>query len=144
MLDSINHEQKLYILKCGDGFSCLGFENAEKKRATVQAWLGSPPIEAPALGTPEHFAAYEQAMKDGANFAAKTGQRCLLELSPLLVGLEGKRVEVTTPSGEKSRFYVGRSTGWMPCHLEIKTRRATGGGAVYVPEGSSVRVLSAR
>ena len=144
MLDSINHKQKLYVLKCGNGFSCLGFDYAEKRRVAVLAWLGRRPIEGPALGTAEHFAAYEQAMKDGADYAAKTRERCLFELSPLLIGLEGKRVEVTTPSGEKSRFYVGRSTGWMPCHLEIKTRASTDGCAAYVPEGSSVRVLNAR
>lgn len=144
MLDSVNLEQKLYVLKCGDGYSCLGFENAEKRRAAVLAWLGHRPVKVPALGTAEHFAAYEQAMKDGANYAAKTKERCLSELSPLLVGLEGKRVEVTTPSGEKSRFWVSRSTGWMPCHLEIKTRRSSGGGAAYVPEGSSVRVVHTR
>ena len=144
MLDSINHKQKLYVLKYGDGYSCLGFEYAEKRRAAVLAWLGSPSLEGPALGTAEHFAAYEQAMKDGATFAAKTRERCLLELSPLLVGLEGKRVEVTTPSGEKSRFWVSRSAGWMPCHLEIKTRASTGGCAAYMPEGSSVRVLNTR
>jgi hypothetical protein len=51
--------------------------------------------------------------------------RCL---SPQLRGYEGYRVEV---SGEhyKYRFIVGRSTGWKPVHLEIKTKRSHGGGA---------------
>lgn len=48
-------------------------------------------------------------------------------LSPQLRGLEGFRVEVVRTDGERSRFIVGRSTGWRPCHLEIKTRRSLGG-----------------
>ena len=49
-------------------------------------------------------------------------------LSPQLIGLEGWRVEVTDSYGETRRFIVGKSTGWRPCHLEIKTRRSLGGG----------------
>lgn len=48
-------------------------------------------------------------------------------LTPQLVGLEGWRVEVVTTYGEKRRFYVGMSTGWRPCHLEVLTRRSLGG-----------------
>ena len=48
-------------------------------------------------------------------------------LSPQLIGLEGWRVEVSTRCGEKRRFYVGRSTGWKPCHLEIHNRRSLDG-----------------
>lgn len=48
-------------------------------------------------------------------------------LSPQLIGLEGRRVEVETLEGEKRRFYVGRSTGWKPVHIEVKTSRSQGG-----------------
>lgn len=48
-------------------------------------------------------------------------------LSPQLKGLEGWRVEVETTYGEVRRFIVGRSTGWVPIHLEVKTRRSHGG-----------------
>ena len=53
--------------------------------------------------------------------------RDLSGLSPQLQGLERARVEVVTTYGEKRRFWVGRSTGWKPCHLEIKTTRSMGG-----------------
>ena len=49
------------------------------------------------------------------------------DLSPQLIGLEGYRVEVETTYGETRRFIVGKSTGWKPIHLEIKTRRSLGG-----------------
>ena len=43
-------------------------------------------------------------------------------LSPQLVGLEGWRVEVETNYESKRRFIVGRSTGWVPCHIELARR----------------------
>ena len=67
--------------------------------------------------------------------------RCEIELTPALVGLEGKRVEVVDKYGETRRFIVGKSTGWMPCHLEIKTVRSSGGGCVTGTPFKSVRVL---
>ncbi len=48
-------------------------------------------------------------------------------LSPQLLGLEGWRVEVKTTYGETRRFIVGRSTGWRPCHIEVKRRTSFGG-----------------
>lgn len=51
----------------------------------------------------------------------------LSDLTPQLRGLEGWRVEVEDMYGDVRRFIVGRSTGWRPCHLEIKTRRSSGG-----------------
>lgn len=55
-------------------------------------------------------------------------------LTEQLKGLEGWRVEVidcySDEEGqpEARRFIVGKSTGWRPCHLEIKTTRSMGGG----------------
>ena len=48
-------------------------------------------------------------------------------LTPQLSGLEGHRVDTVTGEGEKRRFIVGKSTGWRPAHLEIKTSRSMGG-----------------
>ncbi|MFH0921817.1 MAG: hypothetical protein V1913_15825 [Fibrobacterota bacterium] len=48
-------------------------------------------------------------------------------LTPQLKGLEGYRVEAITTYYQKRRFIVGRSTGWIPCHLEISRRSALGG-----------------
>ena len=55
--------------------------------------------------------------------------RDLSDLSPQLVGLEGWRVEVTREDGSKAKFIVGKSTGWRPRHLEVKTRRSFDGGS---------------
>ncbi len=80
-------------------------------------------------------------MDAGRAHHAATGAHCNAELLPVLSGLEGWRVEVTEPDGERRCFIVGKSTGWMPCHLEIARRDSTGGAAAYVPEGARVRAL---
>lgn len=143
-LDSINAEQRLYVIPAGkDSYSCLGFDIADKWARQVAQWLKRPElIPVAPIGTADHFAQYEAAMDAGRAHNAKTRERCPAQLVPELVGLEGKRVEVTLPDGSKSRFYVGKSTGWLPIHLEIKTRRSTGGGAVYFPQGARVHVVS--
>jgi len=70
------------------------------------------------------------AQWDRMTEAQRAQMRDLSGLSPQLKGLEGYRVEVTDEEGEAPRrFIVGRSTGWRPCHLEIASRRSSGGGA---------------
>lgn len=53
--------------------------------------------------------------------------RSPVNLTTQLLGKEGCRVEVVTMSGERRRFIVGRSTGWKPCHIELKNRTSSGG-----------------
>ena len=72
--------------------------------------------------------------------ARRAELRDMSGLSPQLVGLEGWRVEVETMGGEKRRFIVGRSTGWRPCSLEIKTARSSDGRCAE-REYKTVRVL---
>lgn len=73
--------------------------------------------------------------------ADKARLRDLSGLTPQLVGLEGRRVEVIDRPDEKPRrFYVGRSTGWRPCHIEIHNSRSRGGPAAS-PRYHSVRVV---
>lgn len=129
----------MYVLRAGDGFSTLGFENADRKGRAVAEWAGFE-FGTAVIGTGEHFTAYKAAMAKGAAFALNTGRRCPAELTPELIPFEGKRVRVTRPGGETETFTVGKSTGWMPCHLEIKGR-SSGGPAVFLPAGSSVSLV---
>ena len=41
--------------------------------------------------------------------------------------------------GMKERFYLGRSTGWIPIYLEIKRNDSTGGGSLW---NKNLRVVS--
>lgn len=137
---TINRARRLYVIPCGDGFTCLGFDVAERRRVAVLEWMGrdAPPVR---KGTMKHYNAYHDTMMLGRAHAGRTKTRCPAELEPRLIGLEKKRVEVTCADGEKTRFWVGKSTGWMPCHLEILRRDSSGGGAVYLPDDATVRVI---
>ena len=135
MLSSINYEQKLYVLKCGDGFTCLGFEYAAKQAEKVNNWLPLG-VQIPAtlkgeLGSNEAYEYYEQVMRTGGAYAAKSGKRCEADLIPQFKGLEGMRVEVTEAGGEKRKYRIGKSTGWMPCHLEMQ--KGQDGGIPVMP-----------
>lgn len=125
----INAEQRLYVLQHCGGYTCLGFEVAHRRAANFAAFAGRPDLAPKA---------------EPGGRESGTGKRDETELTPALRGLEGKRVEVTYPDGERTRFYVGRSTGWTPIHLEIKTRASSGGAPVYFPAGSTVRVIGTR
>jgi len=70
-----------------------------------------------------------QAKWDSLSQSQRESIRSEDGLSPQLKGLEGMRVEVVTDYDETRRFIVGRSTGWIPCHIEISRRNAFGGGA---------------
>lgn len=80
--------QRLYVIPCGNGYSCLGFDYAERRRIAVLQWLGDNP-EPMRIGTERHYAAYQDAMARGAAHAAAIGQRCPAELSPPLSGWKG-------------------------------------------------------
>ena len=100
----------------------------------------------PLVGTPEHFAAYERVLSRAAEYSRAHDKRCESFLHPQLIGLEGKRVEVVEDYGDANprRFYVGKSTGWAPIHLEISRRNSHGGGAVSSRCYRSVRVVGQR
>lgn len=71
--------------------------------------------------------AMTQARWDKMSPLERNAAKSDANLTPQLIGLEGHRVEVITTYNETRRFIVGKSTGWIPCHLEIFRRGAHGG-----------------
>lgn len=138
---AVNEQSRLYIIPSGGGASCLGFDVAERRRTAVLQWMGESvsPVE---VGTQNAYMAYLAAMAKGSEHAHNTGSRCPAELIPALEPHIGWRVEVTSTDGSSRRFIVGRSTGWMPCNLEIATRRSSGGAAAYLAPGDVVRRIA--
>ncbi len=49
------------------------------------------------------------------------------DLQPQLAPYRGARVEVEDDGGRIRRFWVGQSTGWKPCTLEVHNARSRGG-----------------
>ena len=137
---TVNLDQRLFVIPSGGGFTCLGFDVCHKWSAGLAAELGEP---APAIPV-ESLDAYHEYIRlcEVARIKhVETGWKSRIKLEPQLSGLEGKRVEVITKWDEKQRFIVGKSTGWMPCHLEIKRRDSHGGCGTCGPY-KSVRVVS--
>ncbi|EHK7026618.1 hypothetical protein IG919_004214 [Salmonella enterica] len=159
ILNSINKDQRLYVMKAGAGFTCYGFDVLNRKARRVLEWLkeegraaemvlGAKKIDVIALdiparvGTKKHFNACDKVIDAGRVYSLASGRRCPADLTSQLVGLEGRRVEVVDAYGETRRFTVGRSSGWMPCHLEIARRDSNGGPAVTGAPFKSVSVIN--
>jgi hypothetical protein len=141
---TVNRKERFFVIKQSYGYSGLGFEVCEQRTKALLAWLGAGGERLPRKGTLAAYSFYERLTMDASAAHTRTGRRCEVELCPQLVGREGKRVEVVDKYGEKRRFYVGKSTGWMPVHLEIATRRSSGGGAVSGAPFKSVTVVGQR
>jgi hypothetical protein len=138
-LHKINRDQRLYVMPCGGGFSCYGFDVLDRKGRALAAELGEVWTER--KGTKKAFKRYAHLLEMARKINAATKRRFNYELSPQLIGFEGRRVEVVTTYGEMRRFWVGKSTGFCPCHLEIARRDSTGGGAAE-REYKSVKCVS--
>ncbi|QGF20900.1 hypothetical protein JT354_gp09 [Serratia phage JS26] len=159
IFSSINKDQKVYVIRCGAGYSCQGFDYLHNQAHAVLTWLkeegraaemvlGAQRIDVLSLeiperkGTKKHFNACNKVIEAGSVYASHSRRQCPANLTPQLSGLVGRRVEVIDCYGERRRFIVGRSTGWMPCHLEIARRDSSGGGPVWGTPFKSVRVVA--
>jgi hypothetical protein len=134
----VNKRDKLFVIPCGGGFSCLGFEVLDRKARALAAELGAPWAER--IGTLKAYKKYNTLQNLARKIHQETGRRFDCELSRQLMGLEGRRVEVMTMYGEIRRFTVGKSTGFIPCHLEVCRASASGGPAAE-KEYKTVRVV---
>jgi hypothetical protein len=142
-LDYFGPGNGLYIIPARKGFSTLGFDRlmqlGNALAAELDRWDLTPlPAE---RGTMQAYEKYAALVEVARQRHVATGFRSRVGLTPQLVGLEGKRVEIVDSYGERRRFQVGRSTGWVPCHLEISRRNATGGPAVTGTPFKSVTVV---
>lgn len=79
------------------------------------------------MQTPE--LAMTQAKWDAMTSAEKNAVRVTSNLHPTLAPLVGSLVEGLY-YGEKKRFIVGQSTGWIPVTLGLDSRRASGSSEI--------------
>lgn len=123
---TVNREQKLYVISNGVGYSTLGFDVAMNRAVAMVKWLNDE-TKLARHGSKKLYAQYCKLSKLVIDKCKETHTQCNVELSKQLIGLEGRRVEVVTTYGETRRFIVGKSTGFIPVHLEIKTKISIGG-----------------
>ena len=138
----VNRQQKLFVIPVtGGGFSCLGFDVCEQRIRGLATELNVKP-QPHRLGTRAAYAAYSQLVELARQRNQSTGWRSQSELTPQLMGLERKRVEIVDCWEQKRRFYVGKSTGFIPVHLEIARRDSSGGPAVMGTPFRSLRIVN--
>lgn len=122
------HEEVYVIRDTSGGIGVLGFDVVQDRIERMALNLVLPDFKLPTRGTREAYDMMETLQAALKLRYERTGEKPVCDLSMQLVGLEGHRVEVVDGEGDPSRrFIVGRSTGWMPVHLEIKTTRSLGG-----------------
>ena len=147
---TINKKQRLYVIPYDygmrKGYTCLDFDKAFEKGTAIVKWLFSRGVEIQfpkleSVGKIRGYHEYDATVAAAKRYYDKTRLKCPVELSSQLIGLEGKRIEVIDAYGEKRRFYVGKSTGWIPCHLEIARVDSSGGLAVTGTPFRLVRVI---
>ena len=135
-----NKEQSLYVIPEGKGFTCLDFDVCVTRLTKLAAELGVIPknVKRGSIAAYNEYTLLTNIARKRHN---ETGWRSQSELIPEFIGKEGQRVEVVTSWGETERYYIGKSTGFIPCHLEIKRNDSTGGGAVCGYPFKSIRFL---
>jgi hypothetical protein len=99
------------------GASTLGFQEERRRSAAISRELGLPAPAAPP-GTCAALLEYLELLEAARYHVVRTGKRMTCGLHPDLTGLEGSTLEATR-DGEKVRFILGKSTGFIPCHLEV-------------------------
>ena len=146
---TLNKEHALYVIHCGDGYSCLGFDVLEQQYIALDTELKTVSVytpEKPARrGTLRRYAQYRKLSANALTHYNVTGHKLQCFLTPELIGNEGHRVQVTHqyPGGaiETARFIVGRSTGHLPIHLAIPRRDSNSGPGVCLGNVISVTRL---
>lgn len=119
-LIKINKEEKLYVLSTdGKYFSCLGFELVMKRAKALSEEINEKfKIQRP--GTKKAYKELCRLTEIARRKNKATGWRSQSELYKPFINNEGKRVEVEYTWGEKEKFIIGKSTGWIPCHIMLK------------------------
>lgn len=125
---TINKEQGVYVIPSGNGYTCLGFDVCITRAAKLAAELNE--LFSAKRGTMQAYNEYNRLLDVAKLKHIKTGWRSKSELIPEFIGNEGKRVEIIDKYEEKRRFYIGKSTGFIPCHLEILKSNSSGGGGI--------------
>ena len=142
---TINRAQELYLIPAGRGFTTLGFDECLDRIAKYAQSLGLDVdpcnAERGSMAAYQYYQSLSEAIKIRWE---KTGEVCTADLTPQLIGMEGKRVEVVDCNGITRRFWVGRSTGWVPCHIALSRISQHGGPAVWGDPFQSIRIVRER
>lgn len=141
---TLNAEQSLYVIDVGRGYTCLGFAVCQDWTRDIARELKRADLEPTAFASREAYDQYERAVEAARQHVTVTRRALRCHLTPQLIDLEHRRVEVIDRYGETRRFVVGRSSGFIPIHLELASERARGGVGVTGAPFRSVCLVARR
>lgn len=156
---SLHPTEPLYILHFPGGTTTMGFSRCLDLSIQLSRWLAHqldlyglsreipnlPPDSAliHAQGTLEGYSLYSSLLDRASSLRASRNPRlqCPIQLTPQLIPHEGHWVEVLDSHDDRRSFFVAKSSGWMPCHLELPSPRAySGPAAMGAPYKSITRL----
>ena len=115
---TVNVDQALYVISCGTGCSCLGFDVCVDRATKYAEWLTDRGVaahapEASERGSLDAYRQYRALIALVGELCTARRIRCDVELTPQLVGLENRRVDVVDRWSERKRFLVGKSSPFI-------------------------------
>lgn len=138
-----NDEQGVFVIPTSGGYTCLGYEVCERRTMALANEM-KVQVKAVSKGTIEAYEEYLRMCEMASDRNAATGWRSESELIPEFIGNEGRKVRVVTSYGETMTYTIGKSTGYIPCHLMIMRSNAMGGGAVVGHPFKSIEFLTSK
>jgi hypothetical protein len=153
---TIDIQNQQYIIAYGVGFTRYSFSEVYDISMNLRKFLQQnattdflEQIKAPGVatqmmpdvGTLAAFAYYKKLCRVAKKFSIDHQQQVLVRLTPQLIGLERKRVEVVDSTGAVRQFVVGQSRGWMPVHIEVKDHNSMNGPEVHNLPFQSVTII---
>lgn len=142
---TLNDEQKLYVIPCGEGFTCYGYQNCFEQVLELSMRLSMDPPDEADLGTLEMYNRYRELLdhvaKNNINLGTWYGLKTPLAVRHVLESARrsGSRIRIFLGDKDTGRCWndeydvigrVGRSTGILKSPLMISRRNSTGGGAI--------------
>lgn len=140
-LHSVNKQHGMFVFNNNGHVSCLGFDVVLDRAKGLAKELGVA-MRNFRRGSKAGLEFYNRMVLLAKKRHDSTGWRSASGLFAPFIGNEGKRVEVTYSWGERERFYIGKSTGWIPCHIAVKRRGSSGGCAVLSDSIKEFRFLN--
>ena len=135
-LHRIDHENRRYVFKHDHdgetGYTCLGFDVAYRQAQALHDELDACGADVEGLapktrGTKATLRRYDALIAIARRKRRNDGWTSQSQLTPQLIGLEGRRVRVVDAYGQRRTFRVDRSTGVIPIHLERERGDGLGG-----------------
>lgn len=138
---TLNFKHQAFTVPSGRGSITLGFSECKRRTQAIADHYERQDLAPTEYGTAIAYFEYVKAVNYAEAEYRRTGQPCPVDLNTQLEGLEGRKVEAVTHNGERREFWVARSTGWRPSHLEASEPGAKA-GTVCPREYRSVTVIN--